>query len=250
MREALITFLTKRKKNVGQTLKVRFKMEGMKPAHLDLRVQVSACRPTPAGKQFVCSAMAYVPEEKLAELEEAMRAHAQRGDQGMASRRSQRLPISLRVMARELPGFGAVTVDISQHGVRLNCHGMVKQGAQVNMVIESDVASVENMQLRGRIVWARENTLGKGWLAGLEFFDLTPYQEDCLERYCKALAGRLRGNVMHRQIADGEIVVRPEENEDGGAAKPSGAPAPPSGVKPLPPPPGLPPLPPPPPPPR
>ena len=247
MREALVTFLTKRQKKVGQTLKVRFGMKGLKPPRLDLTLRVTHSRPAQSGKGFICVGVAVVVEEKLPELEDMLRGHAERGDLGISGRRSQRLPVSLKVMARELPGFTAVTVDISMHGVRLNCHGAVRQGTMVHMTVESDVASVDNMSLRGRIIWARENTLGRGWLAGIEFAELPAAQIDNLERYSKALAARLKGDVMHRQIADGEFTVRSDEAEEA-PSQSTLPPPPPSGMPPLPPPPGLPPLPPPPPP--
>jgi hypothetical protein len=248
MREALLTFLAKRQKKVGQTLKVRFLMKGMKPPRLDLSMRITHSRPASSGKGFICVGVVIAPEEKLPDIEELLRAHAERGDLGISGRRSQRLPVSLKVMARELPGFTAVTVDISLHGLRLNCHGAVRQGTVVQMTLESDVASVDNMVLRGRIIWARENTLGRGWLAGIEFTELPAHQMDNLERYCKTLAARLKGDVMHRQIADGEIVVRHQEGEEPPKSPPLLPPPPPSGMPPLPPPPGLPPLPPPPPP--
>lgn len=226
LQDAIITFLSRGKKTPGQAVKVRFPLPGNKPPKIDLPIRITAIRPAQGIKGFICVGFVAVPEEKLANLEEALRSYAPRPDLGISGRRSPRLPISLRVMARELPGFGAVTIDISNHGVRLNCHGAVKQGLVVTMVIESDVASVENMHLRGRIIWSRENTGGRGHLAGLEFFDLNPTQADALERYNKSLAGRLRGDVMHRQIADGEIVVRPED-PDAVVAPPKSLNAPP-----------------------
>lgn len=213
MKDAVVTFVTKGKKNPGQSLKVRFGMpNGPKPHRLDLTVKLTATRPANQGTGCVCVGIAVVPEHVLHDVEAALRSFAERANMGLAGRRSERLPISLRVMSRELPGFGAVTVDISLHGVRLNCHGPMKQGQTAYLMIESDVASVENMSLKARTVWSRENTSAKGCLVGMEFFDLNPTQLDALERYHKSLAGRLKGDVMHRQIADGEMTVRPNDN--------------------------------------
>lgn len=226
LKEAIVTFLTTRKKIPGQAIKVRFALPGNKPSKIDLPIRITASRPAEGIKGFICAGFVVVAEEKLPQIEELLHSYATRADLGLAGRRSPRLPISLRVMARELPGFGAVTIDISNHGVRLQCHGAVKVGIMVHMTIESDVASVENMGLRGRVIWSRENTGGRGHLAGIEFIDLNPTQQDNIERYCKSLAGRLRGDVMHRQIADGEMVVRAEEGQEV-APPPKGLPSPP-----------------------
>ena len=215
MREALITFWSKRKKTVGATIKVRFALPDTKSKKMDMTLRVNTSRPSGGPqKGYLNVGIAQIAEDKLSDVEQLLRTHATRPQMGSVGRRSQRLPISLRVMGRDLPGFGAVTVDISQHGVRLNCHGLLKEGLVANLTFESDVASVDNMQMRARVIWSRENSDSKGYLAGLEFIDLSPDQEDNLERYCKSLAGRLRGNVMHRQIADGEMVARPEVKED------------------------------------
>ena len=90
---------------------------------------------------------------------------------------------------------------------------MIKQGQVLNLTLESDTGSVSNIEVRGRAVWCRENEQTRGHQVGVEFSDLSPEHTDQIERYLKSLAGRLRGNVMHRQIADGESVARPGDNQ-------------------------------------
>ncbi|MBX3165915.1 MAG: PilZ domain-containing protein [Candidatus Eremiobacteraeota bacterium] len=230
MREALLTFVCARAKKAGSACKVRLVLPGCKTKKVDLNLRIVTSRPSSGAKGHICVGFVIMSEEFLGELEDLLRSYAERPDLGMAARRSPRLPISLKTMGRELPGFSCVTVDISQHGVRLNCHGAMKQGQVVNLILESDVASVDNMRVRGRVVWCRENKEVKGYLVGVEFVEITPAQADALERYNKSLAGRLRGNVMHRQIADGEITVRPDGAEEEAIIKPpsvAGGPPPP-----------------------
>lgn len=247
LENGILTFLSASKKTPGARIKVRFALPDNKPSKIDLPLQITNCRPSGSGKSHICVATLLVPDERMDSIAELLYGYARRADLGQQGRRSVRLPVSLRVMSRELPGFGAVTNDISQHGVRLTCHGAVRQGLIVNLTIESDVASVQSMTARARCIWSREVTQSKGqYLAGFEFIELTATQADNLEKYHKSLAGRLKGDVMHRQIADGEIAARPGDNE--------AAPPPPTrGSSPPPPPPpaggaSLPPLPPPPPP--
>ena len=237
MREALITFVSARPKKAGTSCKIRFSLPGCKTKKVDLSLRIVTSRPCQGPKGHICVGFAVISEDFLDELENLLRSYGERPDLGSASRRSPRLPISLKAMGRELPGFSCVTVDISHHGVRLNCHGEVKQGLLVNLVFESDVASVDNMTARARVIWCRENNEVKGYLAGLEFVDLSPTQADALERYCKSLAGRLRGNVMHRQIADGEMVVRPDTSAEEAILQPGKLPT--GGPPPPPPPPPI-----------
>ncbi|MBS2036687.1 PilZ domain-containing protein [bacterium] len=245
MREALITFVSARPQKPGSACKVRFELPGAKTKKVDIKMRIVTTRPSTGATGHICVGFAIMSEEYLPELEDLLRSFAPRPDLGMAARRSPRLPISLKTMGRELPGFSCVTVDISQHGVRLNCHGPLKQGQIVNLVLESDVSSVSNISVRGRVVWCRENREVKGHLVGIEFVEVTAAQADALERYNKSLAGRLKGNVMHRQIADGEITVRESTAEEEAIVKPA---APISSTPPPPPPPQLPNRPPPPPP--
>jgi len=252
MREAMVTFLCKGKKSPGSQVKVRFSLKGTKANKMDLAFKVVTSRPAQNKKLgHICVGYALVAQDSLNGIEDLLRSYAER-PQEVVGRRSPRLPVSLRVMGRELPGFGAVTVDISQHGVRLNCSGLVKVGLESNLTLESDMASVENMQMRARVIWSAEpQEKGKGYLAGLEFVNLNSLQADALERYNKGLWGRLRGDVMHRQIADGEFVAREVKEEDVIPSTPTkGGPPPPPGLpKGPPPPPVLPKTPPPPPPP-
>jgi hypothetical protein len=222
MREALITFVAARPKKPGTVCKVRFELPGAKSKKADVKMRIVTTRPSAGATGHICVGFAVLSEDHLGDLEDLLRSYAPRPDLGLAARRSPRLPISLKTMGRELPGFSCVTVDISQHGVRLNCHGTMRQGQLVNLVLESDVASVTNMSVRGRVVWCRENKEVKGYLVGIEFVEVTKPQADALERYNKSLAGRLKGNVMHRQIADGEMTVRESAAEEEAIVKPAG----------------------------
>lgn len=247
MREALIVFWSKGRKTAGATIKVRFSMPDTKAKKVDIAMRVVLSRPN-GKKGYITVGMAHLPEDKLRDMRDLLATYAERPAPDCTGRRSPRLPISLRVMGRDLPGFGAVTVDISQHGTRLNCHGLLKPGLVTLLGFESDNSSVENMQMKARCIWSEENKELKGYLAGMEFIEMTPAQEDVIDRYCRSLAGRLKGDVMHRQIADGELTVR-QVNEDAilPAGPSKGAPPPPGLPKGPPPPPNLPKGPPPPP---
>lgn len=223
-----LTFLSSRAKKPGTAVKVRMTLVGYKTNRVDIPLNVVNCQPGAGGKGHLCVGALEMAEEHLYQLEDLLYSYAVRPDQGEAARRSPRLTISLKTVSRDLPGYNCVTVDISRHGVRLSCHGSVRQGALVNLAMETDLAGVQNMTLCGRVVWCREvGGKSKGHQLGVDFVGLTSVQMETLEYFTKMVAGRNRGDVMHRQIADGELTAH-----DGGAGPaiqlPS-APPPPGG---------------------
>ena len=210
-----ITILTTRPKKPDSGSKVRVPLHGYKRPRVDIPLRITSSRPSELPKGHLCVGTVVLEEEEhLKQLEDLLYSYAIRPDLGRSARRSQRLPIGLKAVGRELPGFSAVTIDISLHGVKLSCHGPVKQGQMLNLTLESDTGSVPDIPLKGRAVWSRENQQNKGYSVGVEFTDLNPEQTDLLKRYHTSLAGRLKGNVMHRQVSDGQLVVRAEEDPD------------------------------------
>jgi len=208
-----VTFLSARPKKLGIELKVRMSLVGYKTNRVDMPLNLVSCQPSVGGKGHICVGSLDMAEEHLYQLEDLLYSYAVRPDLGEAARRSPRLTISLKTVSRDLPGYNCVTVDISRHGVRLSCHGSVRQGALVNLAMDTDVAGVQTMNVCGRVVWCRENpSKGKGYQLGVDFVGLTSTQSETLEYYTKLVAGRNRGDVMHRQIADGELTAH-----DGGA---------------------------------
>lgn len=213
MHHGQLTILAPRTKKAGAVTKVRVALHGYKKPRVDIPMLIQSVRPSESPKGHVCIGSVVLEEEYFSQLEDLLYSYAIRPDLGRSARRSLRLPIGLKAMGRELPGFSAVTVDVSLHGVRLNCHGPLKQGLVVNLTLESDIGSLGNMVVRGRVIWSRENEQTRGHMVGVEFADLSEEQSGLLASYHHKLAGRLRGNVMHRQIADGEMVARPSDQE-------------------------------------
>ena len=210
----VVTFRSRKKRAPGTSTKVRFVLNvNGKPQNLDLAVNVITCRPFGAGPGFVCVGRLDVPEAKVRSTEDTLNKFAQRANLGPKARRSPRYQMSLRVMSRDLPGFGAVTVDISLHGVQMTTHGPVSQGTLVDFTVELDVASVsQHLNLRGRVVWCYQIPQSRGCNAGVEYIDVDEPTREMLEKYLKALAERQRSDVMQRTIGDADVFVRPDDN--------------------------------------
>lgn len=232
MNGALLTFVTKGAKKAGSELKVRMPLVDYKVKHVDIPLKVVSCQPTGCAKSQYCVGSIDMSEEHLGQLEGLLYNCSPRPDLGEVARRSVRLPIGLKTISRDLPGFNCVTVDISRHGVSLTCHGAVLPGTFVTLAIETDMAGLQGINASGRVVRCRELNEGKGKSKGnqlgIDFVGASQAQVDTLAYYTRALAGRLKGDIQTRQIADGEMTAR----HDSGAAPIGfpGAPPPPPPV--------------------
>jgi Tfp pilus assembly protein PilZ len=210
----VVTFRSSKRRSPGSGATVRFSLNvNGKPQKLDLSVRIITCRPTGSGPGYICVAKMDMPEAKLRPTESMLNQFAQRANLGPKARRSPRFAMSLRVLSRDLPGFGAVTVDVSMHGVQLTTHGPVAPGTQIDFTLELDVASVaQHLNLRGRAIWCYQVPQSRGCNVGVEYLNVDAATQDVLEKYTKSLAERMRSDVMQRTIGDADVFVRPDDN--------------------------------------
>lgn len=206
----LVTFYTSKAKKPDSEHKVRVALVAYpKAKHVDIPVRVIESHPCVKG--HLCTGAVDMTGEHLRQLEDLFYNYTNRPDLGEAARRSPRLPIGLKTVSRELPGYNCVTVDISKHGVGLSCHGTVEPGTRVQMTFDTDLSAMPNMTLSGRVVSCREDgkskSKNKTYLVGVDFAGLPPAQLETLDYYNRTLAGRLKGDIMTRQISDGEMTA-------------------------------------------
>jgi hypothetical protein len=228
MNGSLLTFYGGKAKKPDSEIKVRIALVGYKTKHVDIPVKVLEVQPM--GKGHLTSAFVDMNLEHLRQLEDLLYNYTSRPNLGEGARRSPRIPIGLKVICRELPGYNCVTADISRQGARLTCHGAVELGTRVRLEIDSDMAGLGALQLSGRVVSCRESSdsksKNKSYHVGVAFQGLTQPQQDNLDYFNRVLVGRLKGDVMQRQIADGEMTAGPLP----GGALNLGAPPPPPPV--------------------
>ena len=206
----LLTFHTSKAKKPDSEHKVRIALVGYaKAKHVDVPLKIISSQPV--GKGHLCVGALDMANEHLKQLEDLFYNYTTRPDLGEAARRSPRLPIGLKTISRDLPGYNCVTVDISRHGVCLSCHGAVELGTKAQLQLDTDLAALPQMTLTGRVVSCREDgkskSKNKTYLIGIDFAGLPPTQVETLDYYNRTLAGRLKGDIMTRQIADGEMTA-------------------------------------------
>lgn len=201
VRESQITFLSKSPKRVGSCLKVRFLLNDPQTKKVDVLVRILTTRSHPGVKGHLCIGLVQMPENQRVAIEYLLQRHASRVDLGAAARRSQRLAVSLKTLARELPNFSCLTLDLSLHGARLSSQSPVHPGQQLSLVIESDLDGLPDIAVRGRVIWCRANPSGRGHLMGVEFAAQSPAGFGALQRFHRAMHQRSQGDIMHRQLA-------------------------------------------------
>jgi hypothetical protein len=208
----LISFYRKSAKEPGSELKIRLPLSGYsKAGHVVVPLKIIESEPL--GKGHLTTGLVDLAIEHLRQLEDLLYNYTTRPNLGEAARRSPRIPIGLKVVCRELPDYNCITADISRQGVRLTCRGPVELGTRVALEIDSDIAGLNTLQLTGRIVNCLETDESKGkkksYHLGAILCGLTQGQQDNLDYFNRILAGRLKGDVMQRQIADGEMTAAP-----------------------------------------
>lgn len=127
---------------------------------------------------------------------------APRPDLGRLARRSERIPVGIRVLSQQLPGFRGVTVDISNHGAQIKCEGMLETGAVMDVTFELELNECPKLTLRGVVVWCAAGDDGrKSYKAGLEFTEQHPQTQILWDRSYAQLLRMQSGSVMHRSMS-------------------------------------------------
>lgn len=226
MEGPLLSFCTSKAKKPNTDLKVRIALVGYKSKHVDMPLKV--IRSEGLGKGHLSVGSIDMSPQHLKQLEDLLYNYTARPDLGESGRRSVRLPIGLKTVSREFPGYNCVTVDISRHGVRLSCHAAVELGKVVELTIDTDISGMPTLPLSGRVVACRETSdarsKNKAYHISVDFIGLQAPQRENLDYFNRVLAGRLKGDIMQRQIADGEMTAGPGA---GGTSLKLGAPPPP-----------------------
>ncbi|MBN9420567.1 MAG: PilZ domain-containing protein [Candidatus Eremiobacteraeota bacterium] len=207
-----LSFYGKSAKKLESDVKIRLPLKGYSKAkHVDIPLKITDSQPM--GKGHLNTGHVDMTIQHLRQLEDLLYNYTARPDAGEAARRSPRIPIGLKVICREVAGYNCITADISRQGVRLTCQGAVELGTRVGLEIDSDVAGLGALHLAGRVVACRETpdsrSKNKTYHVGVAFCGLTQAQQDNLDYFNRILAGRLKGDVMQRQIADGEMTAGP-----------------------------------------
>lgn len=200
--DTTLTFRSKRKKHKpGHVSKIALQVFlGEEMQSLKMEVVVDSVRELPDRSVLVISHILGNPEETQNFL--TIIETAAKPDMGKLARRSERIPISVRCLSHQLPGFRAVTTDLSLHGAQLQCEGLIDIGTVLDITFEFELADLPKLTLRGVAVWSvQEDQRRKAYRAGVEFTEQHPQTQALWDRAYAQLLRMQSGSVMHRSMS-------------------------------------------------
>jgi PilZ domain len=200
--DTTLTYRSKRKKNQpGMVSKINLQafvgdsMQGLK-----MEVVVDSVRQLP-DKSFLVISHILGNEEQKTQFFTILDG-APRPDIGKLARRSERIPIGLRALSQQLPGFRAVTIDLSLHGTQLQCEGLLEEGSVKDITFELELSDLPKLTLRAVTIWSvSEDKRRKAFRAGLEFTEQHPQTQALWDRAYAQLLRMQSGSVMHRSMS-------------------------------------------------
>ena len=210
IREGSICFLLQRPCKIGTQMRLRFPLTRPSPHDkLDVSVTISACRASRGDGSIGVAEPNLPPAERL-ELADTLRKYClvRAPEHLVEVRQTERSRVSLRVMGRHLPFYRAVALDLTPGGMKLHCQGMMQVGDVMELLIDTDVASVGEVQVKCRVAWTladpqAEDSAIRSCIAGMQLVSLQERKLAQVQAYLQAIAKRDDdGRVSHRLARD------------------------------------------------
>ncbi len=200
--EAVLTYRSRKKKHkIGSAVKIGL----MVPVDgnvqtLKLEVVVESFRALPDATSLVIGHVVAQPAE-LEGLGDLM-SNVPRPDLGRLARRSERIPIGVRMLSQQLPGFRAVSVDLSLHGAQIQCDGPMDPGTYLNVTLELEMPDLPKLTLQALVIWSRaEEERRKSHRAGLEFTQQHPETQALWSKAYARLLKMQNQSVLHKSLS-------------------------------------------------
>ncbi|MCX7759023.1 MAG: PilZ domain-containing protein [bacterium] len=100
----------------------------------------------------------------------------------VAVRKYFRINRDIGIISPDLPGYKAVTRDISLGGAKIIISKPIKKGSIIKIGIEMETAN-KPLELSAEVVWANELEPNKKYEVGLKFIYNNPAQQQNVEKY-------------------------------------------------------------------
>ena len=200
--EAVLSYRSRKKKHrIGTAVKIGLlvPLEGSMQT-LKLEVVIDSFRLLPDGTSLVIGHVVAHPNE-LAGLTDLM-SNVPKPDLGRLARRSERIPVSVRMLSQQLPGFRAVSIDLSLHGAQIQCEGALELGTYMNVSLELEMPDLPKLTLQALVVWSRaEEERRKAYRAGLEFTQQHPETQALWNKAYARLLKMQNQSVLHKSLS-------------------------------------------------
>ncbi|MEW6277804.1 MAG: PilZ domain-containing protein, partial [Candidatus Eremiobacterota bacterium] len=171
LRDGRLVFRSNRKYPVGKKVSVRVELPPASGQLVTLEIQVESFRAVESDiSVYVSRIVGDVPDIAVA---------GQVG--GAALRGAARHPMGVRAQSRQLPGYRALTVDISRTGLQLETHGPLERGTVLALVLEFDRHDLPPLRCEGEVMWCRPHGESRHRM-GLRFTPASPEVEQQIRR--------------------------------------------------------------------
>lgn len=200
--EAVLTYRSRKKKHkIGTAVKIGLQVpvDGT-PQTVKLEVVIDSFRALPDATSLVIGHVVAEPDA-LSGLGDLM-ANVPRPDLGRLARRSERIPIGVRLLSQQLPGFRAVSVDLSLHGVQIQCEGLLEPNTYMNITLELEMPDLPKLSLQALVIWSRPvEDRRKAYRAGLEFTQQHPEVQALWSKAYQRLLKMQGQSVLHKSMS-------------------------------------------------
>ncbi len=117
------------------------------------------------------------------QLGDAIEKHRSNVPTSSLDRRSERIPWVVKVIGELLPGYRGVTVNISAHGLLVECDGPLVPGTYMNLVLQLEHFEIPEVEIQTVVVWTQPLPKKKRQLLGLQFTQQHPQVEGIWASY-------------------------------------------------------------------
>lgn len=117
-------------------------------------------------------------------------------EKSAADRQAERYDVAVRVKSRELPGYRALTDDISATGLQLETEAMLEKGQVLLLELEFDRDELPDFSCPAEVMWARGDDSRRQFRAGLAFRPSTDRQRLDLARMGAVLESRSEADIQ------------------------------------------------------
>lgn len=185
LRNNQLLFRSNRKYPDGQQLDVKVALPPGSGKVTTLPIQVMSSRPLENGGILYNARV-------LADVEGV---ELQGNIKDPALRRAPRYAVGVRVRSRRLPGYRAITVDLSRSGLQLETDGPVQTGEMLDLTLEFDRQGLPELNCDARVVWCRQLPKSDRCRVGLEFAPRSAAARQSLDRVADFFEGRAQAGV-------------------------------------------------------
>ena len=136
------------------------------------------------------------------------------------ARLHRRTAARLRAISPSLPGFKALSIDLSRGGMKLETEDRLDPGSLIQMTLDLDLPDQAPIPLTCRVVWCQAT--GRTYMVGLQFRDLEPWIPPLLEAFQSWLDGTGLKPKPYRKPAELEF-PEPEQSGEEEPVPPAGS---------------------------